>query len=131
MFYLVPASLEKEAEIIKANIVLMQKAFQDKCTAERQRIDAEKKQLLASRQWKYDIEVVTMSDGQWSILTKTAVNPVEGAEDNKQWSRPFKIVNGVRFQCRDYYKEKSWGAANSLIPQGLVEGGMSQQFEGW
>jgi len=131
MFYLVPSTLEREAEILKEYIVLLQKTFKDKCDVERSRISAEKKAMLLAREWKYDIETVVVNNEHWSILTKTATNPVEGADDNKQWSRPFKTINGVRFQCEDCYQRKSWGAANSLIPQGLVEGGMSQQFEGW
>jgi len=131
MFYLVPSTLEREAEILKEYITSIQKTFKEKCNVERDRISTEKKALLNSRKWTYDIETVIVNNEQWSILTKTAVNPVEGADDNRQWSKPFKVINWVRFQCEDCYQRKSWGAANSLIPQGLVEEGVSQQFEGW
>lgn len=71
---------------------------------------------LKARKWKLAIEYV----GEYMILTRTAINPVEGEDDNYSWSYKFKIINDVLVQF-GAYKSKSHMSLNDLIPQGLIK----------
>jgi len=83
---------------------------------------------LSERKWLYSVKI--LKDG-WNILFKEAVIPINGANDNEQWSAPFKIINNVLFHADWYYQQKSYNIPTSLIPQGIFEGSIDEINQYW
>ena len=77
----------------------------------------ERLKLLSSRKFNYYIESIYFGEkhNQWHILCKSATEPVDNAQDNKQWSVPFKVVNNVLIYARESYQSMSFQSATNVL----------------
>jgi hypothetical protein len=115
-FYNVPKSLKDEETLLVQAIETIKKHFQAKCDAQNKLDAQERKDLLSKREWTYSLEC----DKNWYRLQKTAINPIEGIDDNTQWSIQFRIENGVLYTDNYGYNGKSW-TIKELQQQGITE----------
>lgn len=128
IYYSVPATLQREKEILEAKCDILIEAFNQLCKEEEVRIKKERQKAINSIEWNYSIKEI---EGGWRILYKCAANPVEGY-DNEGWSKPFKIVNGVLFYAEFYHKQKGYISADKLIPQGIFDESTLESInKGW
>ena len=123
-----PATLKREKELLEAKCDLLIEAFNQLCDEESKRLREEEKAALAARVFTYSIK--ELPDG-WRILYKESISePIR--EDDKQWSTPFKIINGVLLHGESAYNNKHWFNATKLIPQGLFDEAQLETLnQGW
>lgn len=124
-YYLIPDSMKEEQTLIVEICSKLISQFNDRCKTIINEEKLIKQRLRESREWRYEIASLSaMGDfspevgEEWSVLLKTAINPI-GENDDRQYSKPFKVINGVLLHS-DGYLNKSWITANNRIPQGLI-----------
>ena len=121
MFYRsIPVEYQQEVADKTAEFESWKKEMQGKINAYHELQNIKRKELEANRQWNYEVKTLDGTWFGWSLLYKSAITPVEGNDDNEQWSSPFKIINNVLFHAENSYNSKCYMSANKQIPQGLV-----------
>ena len=126
--YSPPATLKREKELLEAKCDLLIEAFNQLCTEESNRLREEEKKALAARVFVYSIK--PLPDG-WRMLYKESTSePIR--DDDKQWSVPFKIINGVLLHSSYAHEGKHYNSATKLIPQGLFDENQLETInQGW
>lgn len=113
----IPTTLQREHKILVEKCDLLIEAFNQLCNEENNRLKEEKQVRLASRTFNYSIKEI--GEG-WRVLYREASELV-GESDEKVWSKPFKIINGVLIHRENSHENTSYVTATRLIPQGLFD----------
>jgi len=108
-FYNVPESLKDEEKLINLIITKLTNDFQTKCDNERKAFQERFQILKNSREWIYTLEV---DEHGWYRLQKTAVNPLEGCDDNIKWSKLFRIENEILYFAEHCHQGRAWVIAD-------------------
>jgi hypothetical protein len=117
-FFQLDPQFEEEYYSKEREIKQWEKDLQSRNDAVKVAKKKERDQALLLRLWEYTIIAI---DAEWSIIMKTAHNPVEGAEDNTQWTMPFKVINNVIVVRERSYNGKCWTKnAQPIIPNGAL-----------
>lgn len=123
------AEQASERETLAEVINFLVRGFNNRCTEAERAANKRRQDALALREWKYSVKSLRPEEfgcGEggypWHVLHKAALNPVEGANDNEQWSAPFKILDGILFFSLNAYNGKCYQTpTKALGEQGFTK----------